>query len=468
MVFSSFVFLFQFLPVFLLIYFAVPEKLKNIVILIGSLIFYFYGIKEHPAYLILIILSVIINYVTALLIDHYQDRSVQKFWLLIGMLYNIGSLFIFKYLNFLFENMNLALQLTGAQQRLPYVHLVLPVGISFYTFQISSYLIDVYRKKFPAERSVITLGTYLCLFPQLIAGPIVTFAEVREQLHKRTHSLQYLEDGLREFTIGLSIKVLIANRVGGIWSQAAAIGYESISTPMAWLALIAFSLQIYFDFYGYSLMAKGLGIIMGFHFPDNFKTPYLSLTVTEFWRRWHITLGSWFREYVYIPLGGNRNSHLRNLCIVWLLTGLWHGASWNFILWGLFSFLLIMFERKFYGEVLNSRPFLGHIYMTVFILFSWLLFAVSDMTQLGIYFIRMFPFLTENSSVVFQGDFVKQLKECALPLLAGFICCSNIPRQIYEKHKYTLPVTLILVLLFWGCVYSMYLGLDDPFLYYQF
>lgn len=468
MVFSSFVFLFQFLPVFLCLYFLVPDTLKNIVILIGSLIFYFYGIKDYPAYILLIIFSVIMNYGAARFIDRAKKTCWQKLWLFVGMFYNIGSLFIFKYLNFLCENINQLLRVTGSSERLPFVNLILPVGISFYTFQISSYLIDVYRRKFPAERSIITLGTYLCLFPQLIAGPIVTFSEVREQLHSRTHSLQKLEDGLRQFTIGLSIKVLIANRVGGIWTQAAAIGYESISTPMAWLALVAFSLQIYFDFYGYSLMAKGLGMIMGFDFPDNFKTPYLSLTVAEFWRRWHITLGSWFREYVYIPLGGNRKANLRNLFIVWLLTGLWHGASWNFVLWGLFSFVLIIFEKKSYGKILDSKPVLGHFYMIAFILFSWLLFAIPDLTQLGIYFTRMFPFLSKSSATVFQGDFIKHFNDCALPLLAGLFCCCSLPRAIYEKYKYSLPVTFVLVILFWACVYCMYLGLDDPFLYYQF
>ena len=468
MVFSSFVFLFQFLPAFLLIYFLVPDKLKNIVILTGSLIFYFYGIKEHPTYLLLIILSIMINYTAALMINRSQTSFGEKIWLLIGMLYNIGSLFLFKYLDFFCENINQILLMTGSDQSIPYAHLILPIGISFYTFQISSYLIDVYRKKFPAERSIITLGTYLCLFPQLIAGPIVTFAEIREQLHKRTHSLQNMEDGLREFTIGLALKVLIANRVGGIWTQAAAIGYESISTPMAWLALISYSLQIYFDFYGYSLMAKGLGTIMGFHFPDNFKDPYLSCSVSEFWRRWHMTLGSWFREYVYIPLGGNRRYYLRNLFIVWLLTGLWHGASWNFILWGLFSFLLILFEKEIYGRALDSKPVLGHSYMVCFILFSWLLFGITDLNQLGIYVTRMFPFLSQNTAAVFPGDFVKHLSECALPLFAGLLCCTGIPRKIYEKHKYSLLITLALVLLFWACVHSMYLGLDDPFLYYQF
>lgn len=468
MVFSSFVFLFQFLPIFLAIYFFIPSRWKNLVILTGSLIFYFYGIQKHPTYLLLILLAIFINYVAALLIDRSQTDHRRRFWLFCGMFYNIGSLLIFKYLDFLCENVNWLLGLAGKNVSLPYANLVLPIGISFYTFQISSYLIDVYRKKFPAEHSLITLGTYLCLFPQLIAGPIVTYAEVRQQLHKRTHSLQKLEGGLREFTIGLALKVLIANRVGAIWTQAAAIGYESISTPMAWLALISYSLQIYFDFYGYSLMAKGLGTIMGFDFPDNFKNPYLSLTVSDFWRRWHITLGSWFREYVYIPLGGNRKAYLRNLLIVWLLTGLWHGASWNFVLWGLFSFILIFFEKKVYGKSLNSRPAAGHIYILCFILFSWLLFGISDLTQLGIYLTRMFPFFQQSSAAVFQGDFIKHLRDCAVPLFAGLLCCSGIPRKIYEKKKYSFVTTFILVLLFWACIYSMYLGLDDPFLYYQF
>lgn len=468
MVFSSFVFLFQFLPVFLLIYFLVPKQGKNFVILTGSLIFYYYGIRNYPFYLLLIIGSIMINYLTALMIERSQKLSRQKFWLLAGMFYNIGSLFLFKYLEFFCKNINLALHFIDANHQIPSVNLILPIGISFYTFQISSYLIDVYRKKFPAERSIITLGTYLCLFPQLIAGPIVTFKEVREQLHSRTHSLQNIEDGLREFTIGLSLKVLIANRVGGIWTQAAAIGYENISTPMAWLSLIAFSLQIYFDFYGYSLMAKGLGIIMGFTFPDNFKNPYLSKSVTEFWRRWHISLGSWFREYVYIPLGGNRNHHVRNLLIVWLLTGLWHGASWNFVLWGLLSFTLIVLEKKCYGLKLSFKPWTAHLYIICFILFSWLLFALPDFTQLGLYFTRLFPFLEKNTATIFKGDFLKQLHECALPLIAGICCCSGFPRKFYEERKYGFLMTILLVILFWYCVYSMYLGLDDPFLYYQF
>lgn len=468
MVFSSFVFLFQFLPIFLLIYFLTPDRYKNAVILAGSLIFYFYGIKDHPSYLLLILLSIAVNYLSARLIDCSHHSGQRKFWLFLGMFYNIGSLFLFKYFNFFCENLNLLFQAVGSGQRLPYSRLILPIGISFYTFQISSYLIDVYRKKFPAERSWIILGTYLCLFPQLIAGPIVTYSDVRKQLRHRTHSLQKMEDGLREFTIGLALKVLIANRVGSVWTQAAAIGYESISTPLAWFALAAYSLQIYFDFYGYSLMAKGLGMIMGFQFPDNFRNPYLSLTVSEFWRRWHITLGSWFREYVYIPLGGNRKHYVRNLLIVWLLTGLWHGASWNFVLWGLLSFVLIFSEKLFHGKWLNAKPAAGHCYMILFILFSWLLFGISDLHQLGIYACRLFPFLSSGNSAVFKGDFMKQFGSCAPPFFSGLACCTGIPRKIYKKWSHSFPVTLLLVLLFWACVYSMYLGLDDPFLYYQF
>lgn len=468
MVFSSFVFIFQFLPIFLVIYFMCPQKCKNLVILLGSLFFYYYGVKDHPLYFLLILLSILVNYVSARMLDRTEKRAVQKFWLLVGMFYNIGSLFLFKYTDFVFQNVNEVLSSVQSGTSLPYLNLILPVGISFYTFQISSYLIDVYRGEFPAERSIITLGTYLCLFPQLIAGPIVTYAEVRTQLKQRIHTLSKLEEGLKTFTIGLALKVLIANRVGNIWTQAAAIGYESISTPMAWLALVAYSLQIYFDFYGYSLMAQGLGKVMGFDFPDNFRNPYQSKTVSEFWRRWHITLGSWFREYVYIPLGGNRRHHFRNLLIVWFLTGLWHGASWNFILWGLLSFVLIVLEKKGLGKWMERLPVVGHCYMIVFILFSWLLFGITDLSNVGIYLTKLLPFLPQTGTVVFRADYVRHLTHCAAPLFAGLLCCTGIPRKIYDQKKNNLLTALVLVILFWLCVHSMYLGLDDPFLYYQF
>jgi len=468
MVFSSFPFLIYFLPAFLLLYVLAPTAWKNGFVLAGSLIFYYYGVKDYPAYMLLILLSVVVNYIAARRAEGCRRIFWRKAWFALGMTWNIGSLFVFKYLDFVCENVNRLLGCVGEGARLPLAHLVLPIGISFYTFQISSYLIDVYRKKIPAERSLLTLGTYLCMFPQLIAGPIVTYTQVREELRERKHSFANVEEGLREFTIGLSLKVLIANRVGGLWSQVGSIGYESISTPMAWLGIIAFTFQIYFDFYGYSLMAKGLGLLMGFHFPDNFRNPYLALSMTDFWRRWHMTLGSWFREYVYIPLGGNRRCQARNIFLVWMLTALWHGADWNYVLWGLYLFMLIGIEKCGFLKVLERKPVLGHLYMCLAIPMSWLLFAIPGISKIGVYLSRLFPFFGQTGAAVYGGDFLKYGRASALPLLAALLCCTGIPRRIYEKKKYTFLAALGLVTLFWLCVYCIYQGLDDPFLYYQF
>lgn len=446
MVFSSFQFLFQFLPIFLIVYFISPKSIKNLVIFLGSLIFYYYGVVDHPWYVLLMLLAVVINYVMALCMDKASGTGSRRFFLILGLTYNIGVLAAFKYLKIA----------------------ALPVGISFYTFQISSYLIDVYWKKFPAEKSLITLGTYLCLFPQLIAGPIVTYAQIRTQLHLRVHSYTNLENGLRFFTIGLALKVLIANRIGGLWTQIATIGYDSISTPLAWMGLFAFTFQIYFDFYGYSLMAKGLGQIMGFSFPRNFSNPYLARSMTDFWRRWHITLGSWFREYVYIPLGGNRRHLYRNLLIVWFLTGMWHGAGWNFILWGLTLCGLICLEKSGLGKFLESHALIGHLYMLFVIPLSWLLFAVNDFSSILVYLQRLFPFFGQTGGTVFAGDYLKYGKQYGIVFLAAILFCSMLPEKIYKKYHHTFWATLILVILFWGCIYCMYLGMDDPFLYYQF
>lgn len=467
MVFSSFTFLIYFLPLFLLIYFLVPKDFRNAVIFVGSLIFYYYGVKDHPFYLVLMLLTTTINYLAAQKMVRAGYRRRKK-WLILGLFWNIGCLFVFKYMDFISTNLNELLKFCNAPVALPYLHLVLPIGISFYTFQISSYLIDVYRKDIPAEHSLLTLGTYLCMFPQLIAGPIVTYSQVRKQMYQRNYSFRNLEEGMREFTIGLSLKVLIANRVGGLWSQIGSIGYESISCPLAWLGIFAYSFQIYFDFYGYSLMAKGLGRMMGFTFPDNFRNPYLSLTMTEFWRRWHITLGSWFREYVYIPLGGNRRGVYRNLFFVWMLTGLWHGANWNFILWGLSIYLIISLEKLGLGQIFNKVPALGHLYMCLLIPFSWLLFAVTDLRQIKIYLMRLFPIFGQTTSAVYSQDFLTYGRACFWPLLAALLCCTGLPRKLYEAKKYTFVITLSLVALFWACMYCMYLGMDDPFLYYQF
>lgn len=470
MVFSSFTFLFYFLPIFLLVYFLVSAFCRNVVLFGASLIFYFYGVREHPCYVLLILVSVGINYTAARIIAACRRESWRRVWLAVGMTWNIGCLFVFKYLDFLCANLNTLLDRTGSGGSIPELHLVLPIGISFYTFQISSYLIDVYWRKIPVEQSFLTLGTYLCMFPQLIAGPIVTYSQVQERMRFRIHSYENVEEGLREFTIGLALKVLIANRVGNLWTQVGAIGFESISVPLAWLGIVAFTFQIYFDFYGYSLMAKGLGRIMGFEFPDNFRNPYLARSMTEFWRRWHMTLGGWFREYVYIPLGGNRRHPYRNLFLVWMLTGLWHGASWNFVLWGCFLFLLLLLEKRGLEKVFDRLPVLGHLYMLAVIPLSWLVFAVTDLRQLVVYLGRLFPFFIQTGSGgnIYEGDFVKYAAAYFLPLAAAAFCSTGIPRRLYEKGKYTFGMTAGLLLLFWACIYCMYMGLDDPFLYYQF
>lgn len=468
MVFSSLTFLGYFFPAFFLVYFLSPNSWKNLVIFVGSLIFYSYGVIENPAYVLLILMSVIVNFLIAQKLDKRNRQRIRKRWIYIGSMYNFGMLFVFKYLDFMIENINGVFCWTETGLSLPYAGLVLPIGISFYTFQISSYLFDVYRRKIPVERSILRLGAYLCMFPQLIAGPIITYSRIRTELSERKHSFSDWENGIREFTIGLALKVLIANRLGGLWNQVNAIGYESISTSLAWLGIFAFSFQIYFDFYGYSLMAKGLGEIMGFHFPDNFNHPYLSKSMTEFFRRWHITLGSWFREYVYIPLGGNRKHHYRNLCIVWLLTGLWHGASWNYLLWSSACFLLICMEKAGLGKVLNRIPLLGHIYMLFMIPLTWLLFAINDIRGIGVYFCRLFPMLDDSYSVVFHGDFLKYLRLYALPFAGAVILSTGLPRKRYDGKKKSWISALMLVILFWICIYSMYIGLDDPFLYYQF
>lgn len=465
MVFSSLEFLFVFFPVFLAVYSVSPPKYRNAVIFIASMVFYGVGTADRPLYLLLMLATILVNFILGRLM-HTSAHSAKP-CLIIGILFNFGWLIYFKYTGFLITSISALL--LGHPLAVP--DIILPIGISFYTFQNVSYLADVYRKKTEPENSFIRYGAYISMFPQLIAGPIVTYGTVKEQLSHREYSFSGINEGLKTFTLGLGFKVLLANQVGGLWKDIGMIGFESISTPLAWMGIAAYSFQLYFDFYGYSLMAVGLGQMMGFALPRNFNHPYTAVTMTEFWRRWHITLGSWFREYVYIPLGGNRGGTaktVRNLLIVWLLTGLWHGAGWNFLLWGLALFGVLVLEKFCIGGFMERHRLCGHLYMILLIPLSWLLFAVTDMGQIAVYFGRLFPFLSGKPQAVFAGDYIKYFGIYGKFLLAGLLFSTRIPALVYKKHKDSVLMPLVLLAIFSASVYCMYKGMDDPFLYFHF
>ena len=472
MVFSSLSFIFVFLPVFLVLYYCSPVKFRNTLLLIGSLVFYSLG---EPYYLFLIICSITVNYFLGRLIEHFEsNKSIKLLLFLADIIYNLGSLFIFKYTDFFIENINILLKLLHVNWQFYLVGLTLPLGISFYTFQIMSYIIDVYCGKIKADRSVISLGAYLCMFPQLIAGPIVVYSDIKSELSNRTTSVIKLDNGLKTFIIGLGYKVIIANRIGTLWNEVCTVGFESISTPMAWLGAFAYSMQLYFDFCGYSMMAIGLGEMLGFTMPVNFRHPYVARSVTDFWRRWHITLGAWFREYVYIPLGGNRKGKLRtifNLFVVWFLVGFWHGAAWNFILWGLFIFILQIIEKNVTLKFLNGKNILSfifsHIYMFIYIAISWILFAISDFKQLWIYLNRMLPFCG-NGNIINSNDFIPYVKDYLVLIIICIIFATEFPEKIFDKIKNSILGIIICIAIFWCAVYYLSIGMNNPFLYFRF
>ena len=443
MVFSSIEFIYFFLPLFLLIYYILPASLKNMALFLGSIVFYVIGSVKSPEHVVLFAFTLMINYFFGRLIERYEA----KVWFVLGIGFNLILLGLFKY-----------------------VLQVLPIGISFYIFQAISYLCDVRRRKCVAEKSFINFGTYLSMFPQLIAGPIVKYPDIRAQIQDRQYRLSDFVQGLQVFVIGLGSKVLLANRVGVLWSQLSVLGYESISTPLAWLGLFSYTFQIYFDFWGYSLMAIGLGKMLGFDLPVNFDYPYLATSMTEFWRRWHITLGSWFKEYVYIPLGGNRGSKAkvyRNLFIVWLLTGIWHGAGLNFVLWGLILFALIVLEKAGLKKLLDKWRLLGHAYMVVFIPLTWAVFANSDWQQMILFFKRLFD-MGGTAGSLFAEDYMKYGKEYGLYMLVCLVFITRLPSKIWSKIKDTYVGQIVLIGIFVAVVYCLYIGLDNPFLYYQF
>ncbi len=416
MVFSSFVFLLAFLLLVLLIYYVCPGKVRNLVLLIASLLFYAWG---EPVYVLIMLFSTVFDYTNGRLIEYFQNKNrpgKAKVVLVIDLVGNLGILGFFKYADFVIGNIN---SITGAGLTL--LHIALPIGISFYTFQTMSYTIDVYRKVVPAQHNIVAFATYVTLFPQLIAGPIVQYKTVAAELSDRKVTLTDFSEGAFRFTIGLAKKVLLANQIGSLWDTISQLHQMSAAT--AWLGAIAYSFQIYFDFSGYSDMAIGLGKMFGFHFLENFNFPYMSKTITEFWRRWHISLSSWFREYVYIPLGGNRKGmgrQLFNIMVVWILTGLWHGANWNFVLWGVYYGILLMIEKLFLLKWLKKAPaWIGHIYSMFLVVIGWTIFAQTDMSQLGRYLKTMFGIGAHGGA---DADFFYFLSTNAVLLILLVVC----------------------------------------------
>ena len=386
MVFSGAVFLYAFLPLTLAVYALAPQRGRNAVLLIASLLFYAFG---EPVYVFLLLLSSVSNWALSLCIERRRGTRTAKLALAVSVLLNLGLLGFFKYADFFLTTVNglfgLSLPLTGVR---------LPLGISFYTFQTMSYVIDVYRGDTKAQRNILQFGVYVTMFPQLIAGPILKYHQVERYLQDRRTDLDAISYGVKRFVTGLAKKVLLANNLGLLWKQVAELGNEQMSILMAWLGIAAFALQIYFDFSGYSDMAIGLGAVLGFHFPENFNYPYIAASVKDFWHRWHISLSTWFKEYVYIPLGGNRKGlprQLFNILVVWMLTGIWHGAGWNFLFWGLwFAFFLIL-EKLFLGDILESVPkVFGRIYTLAVVLISWVFFALESPGEILAYLQAMF------------------------------------------------------------------------------
>ena len=464
MVFSSLQFVLIFMPIFFGCYYIVPKKIKNAALFVGSMCFYFISAIHNPEHFIVFLLSIIADYIFGILIEKYPKHKKKLLKAVIVL--HLISLSTFKYLGFVMNEINKINPNFNFA-----VDLALPIGISFYTFQGISYVVDVYRGNANAQQSLLKYAIYISMFEQLIAGPIVTYGQVENELTERRITVLSVLKGIGTFIFGLGLKVLIANPLGKLWSQTCAIGFESISTPLAWIAIAAFSFQIYFDFFGYSLMAIGLGKMLGFTLPQNFNHPYTSLTMTEFWRRWHITLGSWFREYVYIPLGGNRNGKIatvRNLLIVWLLTGLWHGAGYNFVLWGAVLFLIIILEKFFIGKYLNKNPVIAHLYMLILIPITWAIFAIDDIGQLGMFFTRLFPFFGQGVWSIFRYDYLKYLNLYYPFFIAGILFSTRLPFGILKRIKSRIIIGLILAVIFGASVYCMYRGFDDPFLYFRF
>ena len=473
MVFSDLLFLFRFLPIVLGIYFVSPKKVRNAVLFFSSLVFYAWG---EPIYVCLMLFSTVVDYINGLLVYKFKQKNEMKKAKIVvveAMIVNLGLLAFFKYADFFLDSIN---NVFGLSVEL--LNVALPIGISFYTFQTMSYTLDIYMSDEKPQKNIINFGAYVAMFPQLIAGPIVQYKTVAKELESRHENFDDFAYGVRRFIIGLGKKILLANNVGAIWTEVKNLPDGDLTTLVAWIGIICFAIQIYYDFAGYSEMAIGLGYMLGFKFPINFNYPYLSKSITEFFRRWHISLGTWFREYVYIPLGGNRKGllkQIRNIMIVWFLTGFWHGAAYNFILWGVYFGVLLIVEKVFLLELLKKcNAAVSHIYTLFFVLVGWVIFEFDSMPLMGRFLKCMFGL----------GDFglcndytIYLLVNNIVIILIAMIGCTMVPKLMAEKvmdkikNKQLLSAlteNVVLVAIFMICVFYLVAGSYNPFLYFRF
>ena len=467
MLFSSIIFLYYFLPAVLVLYFFVPHNIKNLVLLFSSLFFYWWS---EPKYIFLIIVTILLGYIHGILIDKFREKTASKYFLISSVMTSIALLGFFKYSDFFIENVNI---IFGSS--ISFLKLALPIGISFYSFQILSYTIDVYKGNAKVQKNLINLATYVVLFPQLIAGPIVRYTTIEEELNHRTHSFENFAYGANRFVIGLAKKVLIANTLGEFCKIFRNSDEKSIL--FFWMYAIAFTFQIYYDFSGYSDMAIGLGRIFGFHFLENFNYPYVSKSITEFWHRWHMSLSSWFRDYVYIPLGGNRvkkSSWIFNIIVVWILTGFWHGAEWNFIIWGLFFAFFLLLEKLIIGKLLKKLPsIIKTIYVMFLIVISFVIFnangmseAISDITAM--FGVHDIPLVTSETLYYLRSNAIVFILAMigSTPLIKHSLQHLRQNNSIKRFLNFVEPVTMVVLLL----VITAYLvdGSFNPFLYFRF
>ena len=463
MSFSTLPFLFYFLPAFLVVYYIVPARWRNVVLSAGSLYFYWRGAGTGGLLVLLALLF--INFAAGRFVENARGDT-RRAWLILALACDLGSLFYFKYMGWFLENMDILLGTDFS-----FFRVALPLGVSFYVFQSVAYVVDIYRGDASAERSIFDYTAFQAMFPQLTMGPILRLRDVDAELHvARRFRRASVEEGFSLFVVGLGCKVILADQLATLWTALERIGFAYLSTPLAWLGAVGYSLQLYFDFGGYSLMAMGLGQMLGIPLPRNFDLPYCARSISEFWRRWHITLGTWFRDYVYIPLGGSRNGNgrlLLSLFAVWSLTGLWHGASWNFVLWGLVLFVLIALEKFALGGFLSRHRFLARLYFLFLIPQTWVIFRITDLGELGAYFSRLYPMFSSGESV-FAGDFMRQLQSYWWLLALGILLATPWPRRFYERFRATPLVWLPLLAVFWLCLYLISTGTGGAFLYARF